>query len=52
MDKIDLDKSGVRRKLESEIEYHKKFHSNILGKEEEDYKAKDIDIRNYSKYIP
>lgn len=51
MDKIDLDRSGIRRKLESEIERHKKFHSNIMGKKEEEYKAKDVDIRNYAKYV-
>jgi len=51
MDKIDLDKSGVRRKLEVEIERHKKFHSSIMGKKEEEYRAKDVDIRNYAKYV-
>jgi site-specific DNA recombinase len=51
MDKIDLDKSGVRRKLETEIERHKKFHSSIMGMKEEEYRAKDVDIRNYAKYV-
>ncbi len=51
MDKIDLDRSGVRHKLESEIERHKRFHSNIMGKPEEEYRAKDVDIRNYAKYV-
>lgn len=51
MDKVDLDKSGVRHKLESEIERHKKFHSNIMGRPEEEYGAKDADIRNYAKYL-
>lgn len=51
MDKIDLDASGIRRKLELEIERHKKFHSSITGKKEEEYRAKDVDIRNYAKYV-
>ncbi len=51
MDKIDLDASGIRRKLEIEIERHKKFHSNIMGKKDEEYRAKDVDIRNYAKYV-
>ena len=51
MDKVDLDKSGIRKKLEMEIERHKKFHSNIMGKKEEEYRAKDVDIRNYAKYV-
>lgn len=51
MDKIDLDKSGIKKKLEVEIERHKKFHSGIMGKPEEEYHAKDADIRNYAKYL-
>lgn len=34
-----------------EIERHKKFHSGIMGKAEEEYHAKDADIRNYAKYL-
>ncbi len=51
MDRIDLDKSGIKKKLEVEIERHKKFHSGIMGKSEEEYSAKDADIRNYAKYL-
>jgi DNA invertase Pin-like site-specific DNA recombinase len=51
IDKIDLDKSGIKKKLEVEIERHKKFHSGIMGKSEEEYHAKDADIRNYAKYL-
>jgi site-specific DNA recombinase len=50
-DKIDLDRSGIKKKLEAEIERHKKFHSGIMGKAEETYHAKDADIRNYAKYL-
>ena len=51
MDKIDLDKSGIKKKLEVEIERHKKFHSGIMGKPSAEYHAKDADIRNYAKYL-
>ena len=51
IDKIDLDKSGIKKKLEAEIERHKKFHSGIMGKAEQEYQAKDADIRNYAKYL-
>lgn len=51
MDQINLDRSGIRKKLEFEIERHKKFHSNIMGRPEEEYKARDVDIRNYAKYV-
>ncbi len=51
IDKVDLDKSGIKKKLEVEIERHKKFHSKIMGKIEQEYDAKDADIRNYAKYL-
>ena len=51
IDKIDLDRSGIKKKLEAEIERYKKFHSGIMGKAEEEYRAKDADIRNYAKYL-
>lgn len=51
IDKIDLDRSGIKKKLEAEIERHKKFHSGIMGKAEQEYHAKDADIRNYAKYL-
>ncbi len=44
-------KSGIRKKLQMEIERHKKFHSGIMGKSEVDYTVKDADIRNYAKYL-
>ncbi len=51
IDQIDLDRSGIKKKLGAEIERHKKFHSGIMGKSEEAYRAKDADIRNYAKYL-
>ena len=51
IDQIDLDKSGIKKKLEEEIERHKKFHSGLMGKAEEEYRVKEVDIRNYAKYL-
>ena len=51
IDQVDLDRSGIRKKLEVEIERHKKFHSGIMGKTDESYSVKDADIRNYAKYL-
>lgn len=51
VDEIDLDKSGIKKKLEVEIERHKKFHSGIMGKPKEEYSAQDADVRNYAKYL-
>jgi hypothetical protein len=51
MDLIDLDESGLQSRLSNEIERHKRFHSQIMGQKEEEYQAKDVDVRNYAKYI-
>jgi DNA invertase Pin-like site-specific DNA recombinase len=51
IDRVDLDKSGIRQKLEAEIERHKKFHSSIMGKPKEEYFVKNTDVRNYAKYL-
>ncbi len=51
IDQVDLDKSGIRKKLQMEIERHKKFQFGILGLAQEDHSAKDVDVRNYAKYI-
>ncbi len=51
IDRVDLDKSGIKKKLEAEIERHKKFHSGIMGKPNMEYSVKDTDIRNYAKYL-
>lgn len=51
IDQIDLDHSGIKKKLATEIERHKKFHLGIMGKVQEEYIAKETDIRNYAKYL-
>lgn len=51
LDRVDLDRSGIKKKLEAEIERHKKFHSGIMGRPDENYSVKDADIRNYAKYL-
>lgn len=51
MDDIDLDNIGMKDKIKSEIERHKKFQSGLLGIKESNLKASDIDVRNYAKYI-
>jgi DNA invertase Pin-like site-specific DNA recombinase len=54
VDKMDLNELGVRYKLEQEIERHQKFERSVMGMVEakkEDAKAKDINLRNYIKYL-
>jgi hypothetical protein len=50
MDQIDLDESGIKQKIKSEIERHKKFEAGLLGKKS-NIKASNIDMQNYAKYI-
>lgn len=50
MDQIDIDEIGVKEKIKSEVERFKKFQQALLGKKEK-IEVKEIDIRNYSKYL-
>ncbi len=50
MDRINLDETGIRKKLEAEIQRIKHFQASLLGKREK-IEAEDVDIRNYAKYL-
>jgi len=50
IDKINLDEIGIKQKIKTEIERHKKFQSGLLGLKSK-VRVADIDIRNYAKYI-
>ncbi len=50
MDRINLDELGIKEKIKSEVERVKKFQRVILGTKEK-IEVKDIDIRNYAKYV-
>ncbi len=50
IDKVDLDQIGMKEQIKSEIERHKKFQSDVLGKKEPSIKVSAVDIRNYAKY--
>jgi DNA invertase Pin-like site-specific DNA recombinase len=54
IDQVDLDELGVKHKLEAEIERHHQFQRNVMGTPEakgEDAKTKDVNLRNYIKYL-
>jgi len=51
MDSIDLDEIGMKERIKTEIEWHKKFQSGLLGIKGQSVKVGDIDVRNYAKYI-
>ncbi len=50
LDKIDLDEISIKGKIKNEITRFKKFNKVISGTNEK-VEVKDVDIRNYSKYI-
>lgn len=51
MDNIEFNEIGMRKKIKEEIERHKKFQSGLLGEKESKIKVKDVEVRNYAKYI-
>lgn len=52
LDRIDLNESGIKRKLEIEIERYEKFQNLLHEKNaKEAARAKDINLRAYAKYI-
>lgn len=50
IDKVDIDEIGIREKIINEVERVKKFQQGVLGIKK-NIVVKDIDIRNYAKYI-
>jgi len=50
LDTVDLDEIGMKEKIKTELERHKKFQKSILNNKEK-IKVVEIDIRNYAKYI-
>ena len=50
LDQIDLDEIGIKEKLKTEVERFKKFQRVILDTKEK-IDIRDIDIRNYTKYL-
>ena len=51
MDSIDLDEIGMKEKIKSEIERHKRFNIGVLGLKQEAVKVADVDVRNYAKHL-
>ena len=50
LEKINLNEIGIKEKIKNEVERVKKFQRVVLGNTEK-IEVKDIDIRNYAKYI-
>ena len=50
IDKVDLDKTGMRKKLEAEVERMNKFTADVLGVLTESTIPK-MDVRGYAEYV-
>lgn len=50
IDRIDINEIGIKEKIKSEVERFKKFQQSVLGVTERP-EVKEIDIRNYAKYL-
>jgi len=50
LDQVNINEIGMREKIKSELERMKKFQHSVLGIKQE-VKIKDIDIRDYAKFI-
>jgi len=51
LDKINLDELGIQGQFKEEVERYYKFSKGVLGISEDFEKQKNIDIRNYAKYL-
>lgn len=52
VDKLSLDELGMTKKVEKEIERYHKFRMGVLGlDDDEQKKQKQIDMKNYAKYV-
>lgn len=52
VDKVSLNELGMRHQLEQEVERYHKFRTSVLGNKKEPTKRiKEIDMKNYAKYI-
>ena len=50
VDKINLDKLGVKSRIEQEIARFNKFRIGVLGHKKESRNS-EVDIKNYAKYL-
>ena len=50
MDRVNLDKFGIRSRIEEEIKRFNKFRTGVLGQKQEETSI-DVDMRSYAKYL-
>lgn len=52
IDRVEINKLGMRVKLEAEVERYNRFQESVLGEEPEgNVPIKKIDVRTYAKYL-
>ncbi len=52
IEEVDLDKLGIKQQIEQKLESYNKFRNLVLGQSEQDQlKQKNLDLKNYTKYI-
>lgn len=51
MDQIDLNQISMRHKFEEEVERMRKFQRSFIGTDKDAKPQKDIDLRDYAKYL-
>lgn len=51
LDEIDLDELGIQGQFKEEVERYYKFSKGVLGIKKDFEKQKNIDMRNYAKYL-
>ncbi|MBD3359238.1 MAG: hypothetical protein GF365_00820 [Candidatus Buchananbacteria bacterium] len=51
IDKISIDKLGITHKYEQEMKRFSNFQQKILGVKLDDKKLKNLNVKNYAKYI-
>ena len=51
MDKLDISEIGMRHKFEEEVSRLDKFHKTILKLQGVKAEVKDVDLRDYAKYV-
>lgn len=50
VDQIDLNETGIKKKVEAEVVRYKKFHKSLLG-ESAEIAVTDIDMKDYVKFL-
>jgi site-specific DNA recombinase len=51
IDEVNLDELGIKEKVSNEFKRYNHFRMSVLGENKEEKDIKDVDIRNYAKYI-